>query len=151
MILSGVFLYILFFSFHALGKKLGDAKPVFLLSLAYALVGTISLAFNPFSVMEASIPDWAKFFSLFLIGLGWFIAGLMFVTGAIIVYYKALTAYYKTRAWFSNKHIHYPVHHPTLSYHPTYSEQTYYPPPPPPHHSRSGSSDELVRKLLEND
>jgi membrane-associated HD superfamily phosphohydrolase len=129
LILFGVFLYIFFFSLHVLRKRFWDSRPVFLLSLAYATLGTMSLIFNPLSVIEASGPLWAKAFSLFLIFLGWFIVGFMFLTGAITIYYKVTAAYYRMKAWFSNKQptpTYHLIDHPT----PTYSEQTYYPPPP---------------------
>lgn len=152
MILSGVFLYIFFFSLHVLRKRFGSTRPVFLLSLAYASIGTLSLIFNPLSVIEASGPLWAKAFSLFLIFLGWFIVGFMFLTGAITIYYKVTAAYYKMKTWFSNYHPHYTTYHPTPT-HPTYPEQIYYSPPPtkPRMTRRSRSSDDVVRKLLETD
>jgi hypothetical protein len=140
VILLSIFLYIFSFSFYTLRKKFWNPRPIFLLSLAYAILGTLSLALNPFTVVETSIPLWAKVFSLFLIFLGWFIVSVMFYSGA-------MRAYLKMRAWFSNKPIDYPTNHPG------YSQQTYYRPPSPPRPpaSRSRSSDDIVRKLLEND
>lgn len=146
IILFGIFLYVFSFSFYTLKKKFINPKPVLLLSLAYATIGTMSLTFNPLALLEASVPLWAKVFSLSVILLGWFIVGLIFFAGAMI-------AYFKIRSWSSYKHIRYPIHHPT------YSEPTYYPPvepatlkyPMPREEPYSKSSDEIIRKLLESD
>jgi hypothetical protein len=144
LILLGIFLYVFLFSFHALSKKL-ELKPALLLSLAYATVGTICLTMNPMPLLEAPIPLLPKILFLFFILMGWFIVGLMFFFGA-------LTVYFRLKAFSSSRHAYNPsfhhAHEQTYAI-PTEAITQKYTEPSMANYSRI--SDEIVRKLLEND